>query len=193
MADGGGFVGTVISPCGLFRYTLERRIDMLSSLVLLVVMLNPSIADAAVDDATIRRLMGFCRAWGYGTLLVGNLFAYRSTDPDRLDASNDVVGPDNDDWLHRLASRADLIVCAWGAHSASSRREAAVCALLAKYGPMHHLGLTKCGAPRHPVRLPNTVRPQPWLSPFPGTKSPVVAHGLPDPRIMDETGHPDRR
>ncbi len=45
------------------------------------VMLNPSTADHVHDDPTIRRCMGFARAWGYGGIAVVNLYAWRATDP----------------------------------------------------------------------------------------------------------------
>src|SRR5271165_6802401 len=62
-------------------------------------MLNPSKADEATDDPTIRRCIGFARSWGFGSLAVGNLFAYRATYPDELCASPDPVGSENDYWL----------------------------------------------------------------------------------------------
>lgn len=45
------------------------------------IMLTPSTADADTDDPTIRRCIGFAKSSGFGGLYVGNLFAYRSTQP----------------------------------------------------------------------------------------------------------------
>ena len=69
-----------ISPCGLYRYWLEREWD--TALPKLVVgMLNPSTADAAVDDPTLLTLIHFGRLWGYGGLAVVNLYGWRSPHP----------------------------------------------------------------------------------------------------------------
>lgn len=39
-------------------------------------MLNPSRADATDDDPTVRRCLGFASAWGYGSLLIHNLYVF---------------------------------------------------------------------------------------------------------------------
>ena len=63
----------IISPCASYRYRLERSWD--DSLPWITwVMLNPSTADASVDDATIRRVVGFSRKFGAGAAWVVNLF-----------------------------------------------------------------------------------------------------------------------
>jgi hypothetical protein len=59
-----------ISRCGAYRYRLERQWDSEKAKVAFL-MLNPSIADACQDDPTIRRCIGFARAWGHGGLIVG--------------------------------------------------------------------------------------------------------------------------
>jgi hypothetical protein len=118
------------------------------------IMLNPSTADSLVDDPTIRRCMGFAKAWGYDGLVVHNLYALRATDPKALRTHPDPVGPGNDGYMTAL----DIpTVCAWGAHADSGRpgRAAEVLTLLRKSGvaPMC-LGRTKAGHPRHPLYLP---------------------------------------
>lgn len=165
-----------VSPDGRYRYTLERdwTSDQLPGLVenvvsglavadaaVLFVMLNPSTADARFDDPTIRRCLGFARAWGYNRLLVGNLFALRATDPAALLVDPDPVGPDNDDWLALLAERAHMIVAAWGAHPIARERGPIVLDLLRSQAPTYILGLTKDGAPKHPLYLPGALLPQP--------------------------------
>ena len=107
----------LISECGNYRYSLSRIWDE-SLPKLLFIMLNPSTADADNDDPTIRRCIGFAKGWGYGGIVVGNLYAYRSTNPMKLifEASigTDIVGPDNDRYLQEMSAQCSEIVFAWG-------------------------------------------------------------------------------
>lgn len=135
------------SRCGSYRYALWRRWDA-SRPDVLFVALNPSTADHRQDDPTIRRCMGFARDWGYGGLVVANLFAFRTPLPSALRQAAAPVGPRNDRWLERLAGEAALVVAAWGAHGGMGDRAARVAPRL---GPCHCLGLTAGGAPRHPL------------------------------------------
>jgi hypothetical protein len=140
-----------------YRYGLRRIWDAaLPSL--LMIGLNPSTADERRDDPTIRRCVGFARDWGYGTLVVANLFAYRATDPRQLRRAVDPVGPRNDYWLRRYAAAADLVVAAWGNHAALLRRDRAVRALLPA---LHCIRRNRSGQPAHPLYLPARLRPQP--------------------------------
>src|SRR5438309_1547537 len=83
-----------ISNCQQYRYRLSRCWDE-SLPACMFIMLNPSTADAKVDDRTIKRCMAYARAWGYGKLYVGNLFAFRATKPKNMKAASDPVGPNN--------------------------------------------------------------------------------------------------
>lgn len=147
-----------LSPDGHYRYALSRTWDPEKRTVLWV-MLNPSTADGETDDATIRRCIGYTRAWGYGGLVVGNLFAWRATLPKDLPAGAKAVGPDNDRWLTQLAHRAELTICAWGAHRRAAERAGDVIELLRD---LHVLKLTANGSPHHPLRLPADRFPTPW-------------------------------
>jgi hypothetical protein len=102
----------LLSPCRRYRFALWRRWDIGPQV--LFVMLNPSTADEAMDDPTIRRCIGLARSWGFSALAVGNLFAYRTTSPADLSASADPVGSKNDHWLHRLHEESSLTIAAWG-------------------------------------------------------------------------------
>lgn len=148
-----------LSPCGRYRYTLARRWDHLRP-QLFWLLLNPSTADAAREDATTRRLAGFARLWNYGGYVLCNLFAYRATDPRDLLRASDPVGPDNDAAITRAVDGHLFgeAVCGWGAHGRHRGRDAEVLALLARLGvrPVC-LGRTKGGLPRHPLYAPGAA------------------------------------
>ena len=143
-------MSTVFSPCGQYRYRLSRA-WLLGEGTVLFVMLNPSTADAEMDDPTVRRCMGFARRWGFQGLVVGNLFAWRATDPRELQRASDPVGPENDRHLAEMSGGADVTIVAWGAHDVQRGRASDVLGLLK--GSVEHLGLTKQGHPRHPLYL----------------------------------------
>jgi len=153
---GGALRWAEVSPCGRYRYQLGRRWK--AGRTLAFVMLNPSTADVLEDDPTLRRCLGFARAWNYGAVELVNLFAWRATDPRHLRAAHlageDVVGPLCDVRLGAVVERADQVVVAWG--SLASRRwtlprAEQVLRGLAEYD-LGRLG-PPCsdGQPRHPL------------------------------------------
>jgi hypothetical protein len=125
----------------------------------LFVGLNPSTADETDDDPTVRRCVGFAKAWGYERLFLANLFGYRATNPKELLQTTDPVGPDNDQHLRNLSRRAELTIAAWGAQGHWHGRNDQVCGILSN---LHYLKLTKAGHPSHPLYLPKSLRPKLW-------------------------------
>jgi hypothetical protein len=161
-----------ISACGTYRYDLRRRWDPAKPTCLFV-MLNPSTADATADDPTIRRCVGFAAGWGYGELIVVNLFASRATDPADLRKHRSPVGPANDATIAAQARRADFHVAAWGMYGALHGRGAEVRRRFTEWGiPLHHLGLTREGHPRHPLRLRGGLEPVPLVPGEGGSQEP---------------------
>ena len=154
----------ILSPDGLYRYRLERDLGSLAGGrgAVAWIMLNPSTADATADDPTIRRCVGFASTWGFARLIVGNLYAWRSTKPKGLWTAADPVGPDNDHHLEQIARDAELVVCAWGAHGKSHRVAAARHAIERAGRQPHALAFTAAGQPRHPLYLRGSLKPQPW-------------------------------
>lgn len=148
--------GAEISPCWLYRYRLWRVWDRALPRVVWV-MLNPSTADANDDDLTLKKCQGFARQWGFGGVLVVNLFAWRETDPGALAVcaakGTDIVGPENDIHLRAALLDAHLVVCAWGSHPLARARSLAVLAMVPENVACECLGRTANGAPRHPSRL----------------------------------------
>lgn len=90
-----------ISPCGQYRYKLMRSILQVVGWdkPALFIMLNPSTADADIDDPTVRRCIGFAKREMCSSLTVVNLYALRATDPRQLMKHQNPVGPLNDQWL----------------------------------------------------------------------------------------------
>lgn len=169
-------MSAIISPCGLFRYTLERSPEYVRKFAertgkttkpdatgtVLFVMLNPSTADADNDDPTIRSCMSFAVRWGFERLLVGNLFAYRATQPLDLWRARgqgvNIVGMDNDSYLNQMANQADRVVAAWGVNAEKDiARSCAVTRLLRKRGEVYVLGRTMGGEPVHPLYQPKDI------------------------------------
>ena len=72
-----------LSKDEVYRYTLERTWNDEQERVLFI-MLNPSKANANTGDQTITRCIKFADNWGYGGIVVGNLFALRSPKPVKL-------------------------------------------------------------------------------------------------------------
>lgn len=143
----------VISDCGKYRYLLRRSWDY-SKPRALYVMLNPSTADASIDDPTIRSCTRLVRALGYGSFEVVNLYGWRATDPTELIGAPDPVGKDNDHIAAAAIGRCDVTICAWGAHPMADRRKRAMLSLISSHRPAAYcLGKTKAGNPKHPLYI----------------------------------------
>ncbi len=149
---------TIFSPCRTYRYSLWREWAPDSGVVMFI-GLNPSTADEIQDDPTIRRCIGFARAWGYGALCMGNLFAFRATDPAEMLDADDPVGPENDRMLVTLASQASLVVAAWGNDGSHRGRSTAVRRLIPE---LNYLKRNLSGQPAHPLYLPGNLKPKPF-------------------------------
>jgi hypothetical protein len=167
------YSGAAFSEDRTYRYMLARAWDPNLSSCAAFVGLNPSTADENVDDATVRRLMGFARSWGYGALVLVNLFAFRATDPRAMRRASDPIGVDNDRHILKYAGDASIVVACWGAHGSHLGRNAAVAKLL-KDRPIFALRETKTGEPMHPLYLPAHLRPQFWQVPLTMTVAPVT-------------------
>ena len=156
----------VFDQSGAYRYRLGRRREEGRGAVTFV-MLNPSTADAEMDDPTIRRCIGFAWDWGYRELIVVNLFALRATTPSELRRAVDPIGPENDEHLLASVDQADAVVVAWGVHGELNARDREVMDLLSDRAPLRCLGFTKAGLPRHPLYMPKSSVPRPYSIPAP--------------------------
>lgn len=154
-----------LSDDRVYRYALGRTWDDTLGQVVFI-GLNPSTADETLNDPTIRRCIGFAKAWGYGSLVMLNLFALRATDPKGLRIALDPIGyPRNDQEISRYARQSALVVAAWGADEFAIQRGQVVVEQIRYQGDgykLHHLGRTKHGQPKHPLYLAKTTDLQRW-------------------------------
>lgn len=134
------------------------------------VMLNPSDGGSIVNgEVTVDPTLRVCRGRAqllrkYGGIEVGNLYSWVATNPDDLRMAADPIGPENDEYLKRLAFTCPDIVLAWGNHAEPERAAAVVRILLAgQVKPqLWYLKLTGAGQPHHPLRLGYDIPLKPW-------------------------------
>lgn len=145
------------------RYTLHRNWIGNGSIVNFL-MLNPSTADDILDDQTIRKCCGFAKRWGFGGIVVTNLFAYRATKPVDLWSAasanwSHALGERADEAIESAAKSADIVVAAWGAHKKAKPRADAVMSLIVPSIDLYCIGLTSGGFPLHPCMAGYTDAP----------------------------------
>ena len=153
----------IFSRDGLYRYFLVDRDLGSGSGICLFIMCNPSTADEYQSDPTITRCKGYARDWGYRSLTICNIFAYRSTDPKDLWMVDDPIGPDNDDHIMAAAKGAHRIILAWGEEGKHGRGKM-VSNMLLSLGMVHKmfaLKINQSGEPSHPLYLRTTLMPVP--------------------------------
>lgn len=148
----------IISKDKIYRYKLSRTWDSTKPTILFI-GLNPSIANENVDDPTITRCINFAKDWGYGTLLMANLFAFRSTYPKNIYLIDDPIGKDNDHYLLECVIQSDLIVACWGNNGTYMNREKVITELVPN---LYCLQKNKNGTPHHPLRPPRNIHPVPF-------------------------------
>ena len=146
----------ILSEDNLYRYQLSRIWDESKPLILFI-MLNPSTADADVDDPTIRRVIRFTTSWGYGGVYVANLYAFRSTDPKALKHTDDPVGKENVSYITHLIGMADKVVYAWG----NNQKEPIWLSELVQ--TPYCIDLSKNGIPKHPLYLKSDLFPKVYV------------------------------
>lgn len=160
----------VVSDCGRYRYRLERHAIGDGAGAVAWIMVNPSTADAKDDDATIRKVVGFSQRMGFGWLIVGNVFGFRSTDVKGLARVDDPIGPENERHLREIMAAAPTVIVAWGPVSKvpkiHRRRYQRVVRIAQEMGvTLYCLGTAKCGHPRHPLMVPYSQSLEPWIAP----------------------------
>jgi hypothetical protein len=151
------------SPCRTYRYSLVHEWDPDLPRVCFL-MLNPSTADERQLDPTLRRCKGFASLWGYGSFEIGNIFAYRATDPREMKAAHDPFGPDNVTHLMRMLRDHAMVVAAWGVHGKHRNGVGVVERCMPIGKTLHALATAKDGSPKHPLYLRSDLTPKHFMT-----------------------------
>jgi hypothetical protein len=160
-------MSAVISPCGKYRYRLERAVGQ-SGPVYAFYGVNPATAGPVQNDHTVRKWIGFVTRWGGSRFIVGNAFAYRATDVRELATVDDPYGPDIGDHITKIIEDADIHVPCWGrTDKVPAQHQGAFDilrdALMSSGKPVRIFGLTKSGDPLHPLMLGYDTPLVPWM------------------------------
>lgn len=172
--------GAIISPCGLFRYTLWRRFKEQrdGEKHLLWGMANPSTADHTQNDATIDQVEFFSRREGAAIATVVNFAAFRTKNPKEMRAAADPFGPDNFQHILRCVENATVIVVAWGNigefKDAGRNLFYAIKSATMRRKPILCFGVTKKSQPRHPLYVSHKTA----LRPFDYEEGPITEEPL---------------
>ena len=140
---------------GNYRYSLIREWDVNNKKSVVFVLLNPSTADDEVEDQTTKVCIEFAKRWGYGSMRIVNLFAYRATDPKVLKQLKDydkMVGKRNNQFLMNALTEANRIVVAWGEHGKilNRYRDDALIELFSKF-QLYCFRIIANNQPKHPL------------------------------------------
>jgi len=140
--------GAIFSEDRKYRYALWR-VWSLNRKPLMVIGLNPSTANGISDDPTISRLMA--RAYAdFGALLMANLYAYVSTDPQVLLWNDNTIGELTDYYLSEMVNLSERQLCGWGSFKPVTKRCSQVMAMLRE---PYCLGVNQDGQPKHPLYI----------------------------------------
>ena len=148
------YKNAIFSSCRTYRYSLSRIWDKKKKYVLFI-GLNPSTANEEEDDPTIRRCVIYAKNWGYGGIMMVNLFAYRTSLPSNLKKVKYPVGKDNDKYIVTLSKKADITIAAWGNNGNLYSRDKQVLELIPI---LMCLKLNKSGQPAHPLYLSKNLK-----------------------------------
>lgn len=142
-------------PRDCYRPLLRRWIgDEFPEQYMLSISMNPSEADASVNDPTLGRDWGFARREGFSGLAKCNIADYRARHPSKFkDPSIDPSSPINLETIMKVAAGASLIVVGHGKLSKPLLPHgASVMSALVEAGyELYCLGVNKDGSPKHPL------------------------------------------
>ncbi len=160
-------MSAIISDCLQYRYRLEREIHDFGDKVIAYFGVNPSTADATIDDATVRKWIMFSKMYNARKFIVGNVFAWRTPDVRHLKTAKDPIGPDNCYHLHQIVYDADLLIPCWGSRNKVPRHlrhhlDELMSQLILSGKTVAIFGRTTSADPKHPLFLSYETQLKPW-------------------------------
>lgn len=156
-----------ISLCRQYRYYLTRTWG--PGPKAMFVGLNPGMDDPETDDLAVRRCVNFAKRWGYGGMIMVNLFSFRASETIDMMVADDPIGPLTDNTILTLLPMVGIVVCVWGPHGGRFGRDRKVIDLLLGLGgvkPLYVLGRNSDGSPKTPLYLSAQTLPEPWELPY---------------------------
>ncbi len=154
-----------LSPCGTYRYWLHRgRRDIEPALrhTVSFLLLNPSTADATIDDATVRKCWTYAMLWGMTDMVFVNTNPFRARDPKSARLPTGSAAQENDMWIERAALGSELFVGAWTPKAAPVLVARALEVLKREHVKIYALDVAKDGSPKHPLYLRGDLKPTLW-------------------------------
>lgn len=157
----GVFGDAEFSDDGVYRYWLTRdwgfhRLTDGREPFMLWIGMNPSTAEADIDDPTIRKEMVLTKRMLIDCYVKVNVMDYRATSPKtllRVKACSDK----NLETIEYFAEKATAIVVCWGALHKSLKCHAIAVLEVLKDRSLNCLGRNNDGSPKHPLYLANNT------------------------------------
>jgi len=103
--------GAIFDETGEYRYYLTRLWDHSLDTVAFI-LLNPNKADCYKEDNTSDLCIRYSKRWGFGSLIIVNLFAVKAPNPDEMKESKEPIGEHNDEFIKKAVNESKLIVVA---------------------------------------------------------------------------------
>jgi hypothetical protein len=130
--------------------------------------LNPSTADADMNDNTIRKLVAICKQQGFGGFYIVNLFTKKATDFDIVKFDSDLNTIQSNYFIWKYALKSDLVCPMWGNKGTWKSRNLEVLSILRDVWnkEIYCFNITGQHQPQHPLMMANDTRFIIWSDPY---------------------------
>lgn len=159
----------VISPCGTWRWRLDREVAA-TGIVILYSGINGSTATGDEEDQTTMKWRGFTLRNNGCRYIAVNPFGFRAKDVRDLARAADPIGPENDRYIREAIDEADVLVPCWGNRSKAPKHlryrfDFMLDLMFGSGKPVKVFGFTNAGDPKHPLMLGYDTPLTDWVRP----------------------------